>query len=186
MAPPVVVPSDAQLVEALLKRLNADLRMMLGRELAFGAPRLERAHTRPAGQGAIHISFKLAFWPEGGAKRHGALLMPLPSAITMACFLLMMPEETVTQRREETTLDPALKDAMLEIGNMIGGATNTVLAELGLAGWSARSLGCQGVRADVRPAFPYQEGSELVVARIATTLEPFSAFELLLLVPVLG
>lgn len=186
MAHPVLIPTDAQLVGAILRRLNLDLGMMLGRELAFAAPRLERARTRPAGQGSIHISFKLAFRPEGGEHRHGALLVPLASAITMACSLLMMPEETVMQRREEAVLDPALKDAMLEIGSMIGGATNTVLAELGLAGWSARSEGCQGVRADVRPAFSYPEGSELVVGRVATTFEPFPPFELLLLVPALG
>jgi len=183
MVTPTVAVTDPQLVGGVLKRLNADLGMILGREFGFGAPRLERATERPAGKGSIHISFKLAFRQEGGAKRHGALLVPLADAITMACFLLMIPEETVTARREETTLDTALKDAMLEIGNMIGGATNTALAELGLAGWSARSEGCQGVRADVRPAFPYTEGSELLVARVATTLEPFPSFELLLLLP---
>jgi hypothetical protein len=186
MQHPLVIPTDAELVGALQKRLGVDLGMILGRELAFGPARLERAHTRPAGQGVIHISFKLGFRPESGEKRHGALLAPLDSAVTMACFLLMMPEEIVLQRREESELDSTLKDALLEIGNMIGGATNTVLAELGLAGWSARSEGCQGVRADVRPAFPYQEGSELIVARVTATLEPYPPFELLLLLPVLG
>lgn len=183
MATPAVAVTDLALVGGILKRLNADLGMILGRELGFVPPRPERMRTRPAGQGRIHISFKLAFRPEAGEKRHGALLVPLPDAITMACFLLMIPEETVTARREETQLDVALKDAMLEIGNMIGGATNTALAELGLAGWSARSEGCQGVRADVRPAFPYTEGSELVVARVSTTLEPYAPFELLLMLP---
>lgn len=183
MATPTMAVTDPQLVSGLLKRLNADLGMILGRELGFAAPRLERMNTRPVGKGSIHISFKLAFRQEGGEKRHGALLVPLADAITIACFLLMIPEETVSSRREETTLDTALKDAMLEIGNMIGGATNTALAELGLAGWSARSEGCQGVRADVRPAFPYTEGSALVVARVATTLEPYPPFELLLMVP---
>jgi hypothetical protein len=183
MTTPAVAVTDPALVGGILRRLNADLGMILGRELVFAAPRLERVGARPAGKGCIHISFKLAFRSESGAKRHGALLVPLPDAITMACFLLMIPEETVTARREETSLDTALKDAMLEIGNMIGGATNTALAELGLAGWSARSEGCQGVRADVRPAFPYTEGSELVVARVETNLEPFAPFELLLLLP---
>lgn len=186
MATPVTLPTDGQLVSALMKRVNGDLGMILGRELVFAAPRIERARTRPAGAGSIHISFKLGFRHEGGEKRHGCLLLPLADAITMACFLLMIPEETVTSRREETALDSALKDAMLEIGNMIGGATNTVLAELGLAGWSARSEGCQGVRADVRPAFPYEEGAELVVARITTTMEPYPPFELLLLAPTFG
>jgi len=183
---PVALPTDTQLVEALLRRLRLDLGMILGQELRFEAPRVERARTRPAGSGTIHISFKLVLRAERGVERHGALLVPLAGAIAMAGNLLMMPEEDIARRRQESALEPALKDALLEIGNLIGGALNTVLAELGLAGWSARSHGCQGVRADVRPAFPYQEGSELVVARAATHLEPFPAFELLLLLPAPG
>jgi len=177
--------TDGQLVGGILKRLNAELGMILGHDFDFAAPLLERARNRPAGAGCIHISFKLAFRSEGG-ERHGAVLVPLPDAITMACFLLMIPEESVTARREETSLDGSLKDAMLELGSMIAAAASTALAELGLAGWSVRSEGCQGVRADVRPAFPYTEGSELVVARVGTTFEPFPSFELLLMLPPLA
>ncbi len=180
------IPSDAVLVEGLMKRIAGDLEMMLGHALRLGPQRVERAHTRPAGAHEVHISFKLVLSPLGAPERHGALLVPLREALTMGCFLLMIPEEQVALRREDAGPDPALKDALLEIGNMIGGATQTALAELGLAGWSARSEGCQGVRADVRPAFPYLEGSELLVARCEAALEPFASFEALLILPVLG
>ena len=134
----------------------------------------------------MHISFKLGFVAPNGDKRHGAVLVPLPDALTMSCFLLMIPDETVASRREEPAPDATLKDAMLELGNMIGGALNTAMEKLGLTGWSAHSEGCQGVRAGVRPAFPYQEGGELVVARVGAILAPFPAFDLILVLPPLG
>ena len=72
---------------------------------------------------------------------------------------------------------------MLEIGNMIGGAGNTALASLGASASSLRSEGCQGVRADVRPAFPYEEGNELIVGGVTARFEPFPPFELILILP---
>lgn len=177
------VPSDQALVAGLLARVGEDLTMMLGRELGFDGVAVTREGTRPAGARCIHISFKLRVQHEDGRKGHGALLLPLPEAITWAGLLLMIPEESVNARREETTLDGALKDAMLEIGNMIGGACNNAIAELGLVGWTLRSEGCQGVRADVRPAFPYAEGSPLVVARMRSRLEDMPPADLVLMLP---
>lgn len=171
------------MVAAILARIGEDLGMMLGHDVEFAVPRVERARTRPAGTGKVHISFKLGFVPRTGGKRHGAVLVPLPDAITMSCFLLMIPDESVASRRTETAPDATLKDALLEIGNMIGGAVNTALDTLGLAGWSARTEGCQGVRPGVRPAFPYEEGSELVVARVGMLLAPFPVFDLILILP---
>jgi hypothetical protein len=95
----------------------------------------------------------------------------------------MAPDEDVAARRTLTTLDPALKDALLEIGNIIGGAGNAALGSLGVVGCSLHSVGCQGVRADVPPTFPYEQGSELVVARATTRFEPYPPFEQILMLP---
>ena len=179
-------PADAALIGATLARISGEVGSMLGHEVLFEAARVERARARPAGSGSIHISFKLGFRSEAGTELFGCLLVPLADAITMACFLLMIPEESVASRREESALDAAFKDAMLEIGNMLGSATSSALAELGLSGWSARSEGCQGVRADVRPAFPYVEESPLVVGRVAARFGPFPTCELILILPALG
>ena len=175
--------SDTAVISAILERVGQDLGSIIGRDLAFTQLTVGREHTRPAGKGLIHISFKLGLTREGGSRHFGSLLIPLPEAITMACFLLIIPVEVVAARRKELTLDSALKDAMLEIGNMVGGASNTALAGLGAAGLSLRSEGCQGVRPDVRPAFPYQEGSELMVGRANARFEPFPPFELILILP---
>jgi hypothetical protein len=178
-------PADAVLVDGILGRIARELGMMLGHELVLDGARVERATSRPAGAGSIHVSFKLGFAAADGTERFGSLLVPLPDAITMAGYLLMMADEAVAARREERTLDTPLKNAMLEIGNMLASAAGSVLTELGLARWSVRSVGCQGVRDGIRPAFPYVEGSELVVGRAAARFEPFPACEHVLILPVL-
>jgi hypothetical protein len=177
---------DTRLISTILERVGQSLEAILGCDLVRSGLTVARERTRPAGEATIHISFKLGFSQGGGRRLHGALLLPLPDAITMACYLLMMPEDAVLSRRHELTLDPPLKQAMLELGNLIGSASTTAMAYLGAAGWSVRSEGCQGVRADVRPAFPYDEGDELVVGRVTGRLVPFPPFELILMVPPLG
>ncbi len=183
IAAPSASIQDPALIQALLERMGQDLGVILGRELPLTMLDVTRARSRPAGKGRVHISFKLGLAKEGEPKRFGALLVPLPEAITMASFLLMLPEEAAASRREDSTLDAATKDALLEIGSLLGSASATALATLGAAGWSVHSEGCQGVRADVRPAFPYEEGSELVVARVGTCLDPFPPFEKILMLP---
>ncbi len=175
---------DAVLIAGILKHVSGDLGLLLGRELCLEAPRIERARTRAAGAGQVHISFRIGFVNENGDKKIGALLVPLPDAMTMACLLMMLPEDQLAVRRLEPAPDRTLKDGMIEIGNLVGGAIKSALAEVGLSNWSANSEGCQGLRAEMRPAFPYKEGSELIVARVRGRIEPFPAFELVLMLPV--
>lgn len=180
---PSAPPTDAVMIASISKRVSTDISLMIGQDLRLENPRIVRTHTRAVGTGQVHISFKLSIRPPGGIKKYGTLLMPLPEAMTMASLLLMIPKELVASRRKDQAPDGNAKDAMLEIGNMIGGATNTALAELGLTGWSARSEGCQGVRADVPPAFLYEDGQELVVTRFRSQIEPFPNFEIILMLP---
>jgi hypothetical protein len=180
-----VAPQDEQLVAGILERLTEELASFFGRPIELTSRQVERATTRPAGKGVIHISFRLTF-TQDGTERHGALLLPLPEAITLADLLLLAPEEDLGRHRQEATLDGTLKGAMLEVGNMIGAAVHAALPGLGLSSWSVRSEGCQGVRADVRPAFPYTEGSELIVGRVTASIRPFPPFELLLILPAIG
>src|SRR5262245_43616657 len=109
---------DTTLIGSILERVGQSLEAIMGTGLGHDGLTVTRERSRPAGRGTIHISFKLGFSRDDGSTLHGALLVPLPEAITMACFLLMLPEEAMTSRRSEVTLDPSLKDAMLEIGDM--------------------------------------------------------------------
>lgn len=177
---------DTTLVREAFARMTRDLTAILGIDLDLAGQLVERMRFRPAGRREIHISFKLAFERERGPRRFGALLVPLPEAVTMAGSLLMLPGEVIARRRASSSLDLAAKDALLEIGCMIAAACSGALAEVGVAGVSVRSEGCQGVRPDVRPAFPYEEGSELVVGRASACIQPFAPFEMLLLLPQLA
>jgi hypothetical protein len=174
---------DTSLVREVFMHVTRDLGAILGLEFELSGQIVERLRARPAGKRVIHISFKLGFEREGGSRRYGALLVPLPEAVTMAGSLLMLSGEAIARRRAEPNLDLAAKDALLEIGSMVAAAASTALAESGVAGVTVRSEGCQGVRADVRPAFPYEEGAELVVGRASACLPPFAPFEMLLLLP---
>ena len=175
--------TDRALLVGVLRRIAGDLGMMIGQDIAFEEPAVERANARPAGGGVVHISFKLALAFASGTTKYGALLLPLPEAITLAGLLLMIPEESVAARRGDPAPDATLKAAMLEIASMIGGSTSTALEEFGVA-CTARSEGCQGVRAEVRPAFPYREGEELLVARVRMRVHTYPEFEALLVLPV--
>lgn len=175
--------TDIALVEGVLRQVSSDLELALDQPILFGAPRIDCASTLPAGAGQIHISFKIAFQSTTGARLHGAVLAPLPEAMAMGCFLLTIPMATVIARRAEPAPDAVLKDAMLEIANMLGGSINTALDMLGVAGWSARSEGCQGVRANVPPAIEHAPGAPFVIARVPTVLASFPEFQLLMVLP---
>ena len=59
------------------------------------------------------------------------------------------------------------------------------LRELLDGGRKIRSEGCQGVRANVRPALVYEEGTPLVAGKARATIEGHPAFEVTLVLPVL-
>ena len=75
---------------------------------------------------------------------------------------------------------------MLEVGNFIGGSTDDAVRRMLPWGHSVRSEGCQGVRADVRPALDYAEGAELVVGRVRGHIEGFPEFEAQVILPALA
>ena len=133
-----------------------------------------------AGRDSIHVSFRLGLTRNDG-DLHGCLLVPLPTAISLASYLLMLSDDEVGELREATTLDRQTKDAMIEIGNFVSGAVDAVQkrAEAG----SARAEGCQGVRPGLAPAFERDASVPLVVARARVTLAGFPECELVLMLP---
>ena len=78
-----------------------------------------------------------------------------------------------------------LKDAMLEIGNFVGGATDAAVRGLLNGEVSVRSEGCQGVQAEAVPIFVYQPGTPLVIGEAKLKLHDFASFKLILQLPVL-
>lgn len=177
--------STDELVASALERIAADLAMIVDRQVSIDLVVVERVNERPAGEGRIHISFKLGFRTPSG-ERQGCLLVPLPDAVSLAAYLMMTPDEAVAAQRETQDLDRVTKDALLEIGNFVGGASDTAVRDHCRDGHAVRSDGCQGVRAGVRPALRYEEGDELVVGRARARIHDFPEFELILVLPSLG
>ncbi|TDJ66564.1 MAG: hypothetical protein E2O39_16315 [Planctomycetota bacterium] len=174
--------TDLELVEEILHRVTSDLSMITDRAITTTAIEARRRHQRPAGAGVIHISFKLAVGTTTRSAQ-GCLLVPLPEAIAIASYLMMVPEELVAAKRAEVTLDSSMKDALQEVGTFIATAANTAVQALGLEQVSIRSEGCQGVRPDVRPALEYVEGDELLVGEATAELDTYPAFKMLLILP---
>ena len=175
---------DLDVVETVMARVTSVLGMLIDREFRVGELRAERVHERPAGAGQVHVSFRMAFGLEGG-DRHAALLVPLPDALALAARLLCLSDEEVEEHRGLLGPDALTKDALLELGNMISGAVQDSVRELTGSDSSVSFGGCQGVRADVRPALEYTEGDELVVGRAVARIHEYPEFELILMFPAL-
>jgi hypothetical protein len=174
--------AEVQLLEDIFKSLVADLGMIADRPVALQGVSVAVACERVAGPAQIHISFKLGI-QEGRMIEHGAWIVPLPDAIALAGYVMMLPDDGVRSKRALATLDPNTKDAMLELGNFIGAATEAALRQQGYTDLKVRSEGCQGVKPDVRPAFKYNEGAELLIGRSKIQLHTWPSFDAILLLP---
>ncbi len=168
-------------VQAIQTSVCDVLSMVAERTLEFGPPLLERSRAIPATPAAIYISYRLSF-TSGGETRPGALLLPLPESIALACYLMMVPEEAVAGRRSDQHLDRTTMDAMLEIGNFIGGAVDSALRSILPGGPKVQAAGCQGVRPSRAPVLRGHQG-ELWVARFDVALNEQAAAQGLLLLP---
>ena len=174
---------DKLLVRGIVERAFNDIEMLTDHELKTSAIRCERVNERVTASGCIHISFRIEFGING-ASPHGCLLIPLPEAIAIACYLTMMPDDSVESHRKDTDLTRTMKDAMLEISNFIGGAADQFLRGWeGDNGFSARSAGCQGVADGAIPNLAYSKGDELILAHIETKVHEFDTFDAILIVP---
>ncbi len=176
--------TDASWTEMILTRVCEDLTMMLDHELPVGEIATQRASTRPAGKGGVHVSFKFGLKRTGdGRTLHGALLAPLPDAMAMASYLMMASALAVVDSRAVTMPDESAKEGLLEIASLVATAIDGAVRESHDGEWTAHTLGCQGVKAGVRPALSYNEGDSLVTATMTTQVGQFEPFELLLILP---
>jgi hypothetical protein len=172
---------EKALVGDLLARVAQDLGQLLDREIVVENVRAQRVKRRAAGPRQVHVSFKLNVrGPRGEGQ--GCFLVPLPDAMALAACLLMAPEDEVARARAAAGPDGLTKDALIELDNFLAGACDAVLRD-----WnesvSIQPGGCQGVRADVRPALDYVEGDGLVLGSARMRSKGFEPFELLVLLP---
>ena len=79
----VEIVRDTGVVHAVLARVAEAVGQHLDRAFAIQPPSVFLSKHKFAGERMIHIAFKLAIKAEGRA-HHGAMLVPLPDAITLA------------------------------------------------------------------------------------------------------
>jgi len=184
-SPNVDAAQDAGICEAVLRRICDDLAMFLDRPLELESVDSARSPNKVAGERSVHIAFKFGLTVDG-VVQHGAILVPLADAISFACYLMMMTDEVVGARRKEKDLDRAQKDAMVEVCNLVGGSIDGAMRDQFPKRVSARSEGCQGLRAGSAPAFERTPGVDLVIGRAKVKLHTFPTFEMLLMLPVIS
>ena len=174
---------DEKLAKDIGDQISADLSMIIDRELTISSITSDRVEAKVAGEGVIHLSFRIEF--QIAAEKHfGCLLMPLHAAIGVACYLMVLSDEEVAKQREATTLDRSMKDAMLEVGNFVGGSSDAVVRKWNSSSkMSARSAGCQGVAPGAVPNFAHAKGAGLILARLQSKLGSFDPFEMILMLP---
>src|SRR5688572_8143233 len=117
---------ESELATSVLARIATDLSMIIDRDISIDEVRVEKRTQRPAAGPLVHISFKLGVEVEDET-RQGCLLVPLPDAVALAAFMMMLPDETVAQERGRTELDGPFKEALLEVGKFLAGACDLVL-----------------------------------------------------------
>jgi len=180
-----VVVSKVELLEQAVRAVCKELAFAVDQPIVLQGMRCASARRRPCGAGGVQISFKLAF-EFRGLGLHGALLLPLSESLALAARLLLLPEELVELARGRSAPDESEKEVLLELGKEIASALERSLGTTLSEPLMVRSSGCQGVRAGVRPNFPYREGDELWVARFACGAGYSPPFEGYLILPSLA
>ena len=179
--PEALSETESNCLEEVFERVAGDLSMIADRELEIVEVQKEVLEQRASGNGQIHISFRLSIEVQDSA-HHGCLLVPLPDAVTLAGSLMMLGDDMIADGRTRSDLDPASKDAILEVGNFIGGASDAAFRAMDLPA-RVSFEGCQGVRADVRPALIYDEGQELLTGHAKVNLAGFGETQFILMMP---
>lgn len=168
--------------QSILAQVASDLAMIMDRRLELSEFTFEQSDHPVAGKAGVHIAFHLEF-NLPGENRAGCFLVPLAEAVSMAGYLMMVPDDTVEQNRELTQLDRATKDAILEIGNFMAGAADSALRNLIPEGVAVRSRGCQGVRDGMAPKVEVDSERPCSVVRTQARLHDFPSFEWVSMVP---
>jgi hypothetical protein len=181
IAPDARVQADRTWIEAVMRRIADDIGLIIDRPIEIQALSAERGVEKAALASGTSISVRLAARGAAG-ERHGCLLFPLAEAISLAGYLLAMPEEVVTSRRAESSLDGELKEGIREIGNLLGGAVDAAVRDRA-KGVSVRVDGCQGVAAGAKPAFLHRIGDELLIGRVKAQIHKFPVADWIVMLP---
>lgn len=142
----------------------------------------EIVQDRPGEDENIRIAIRFGFKTPRGA-RVGFMLFPLPDALVLGGELLMMPADVIRTAMESEEPDEGQKEAMMEVGNLLGGAFDGLLAKRLSDETLVRFLGCQGVAPGCAPWVPGYAGEDFAVRRHSVSFGEFPPFDLLIAIP---
>lgn len=171
-----------ELLDLLIDEAAASLSLLSDFELGERVTDDAIENDRPGTGESIRIAFRLGFKTRRGV-RVGFFQMPLEDALVLAGSLLMLPTEELKSAPGKGEPDEGDKDAIMEVGNLIGGAFDSVLRKRFDDGTNAIFAGCQGVEAGHAAWVPHYEGEALAVRRQTVSFRSFEPFELLLAIP---
>ncbi|MEM9803381.1 MAG: hypothetical protein AAGA20_23890 [Planctomycetota bacterium] len=180
--PPLATPLASRAVHEIFDRVASDLAMLADRSIDVREVLYEERHDRPSAAGSVHISFRLRI-DSDGRTRYGALMIPLAEAIAIAGYLMMVSEAQVAQMQAAPSLDRPLKEALLEVGTFVAGASDAAFRAAGATRSRVTFDGCQGVRENVPPAFDYDEGDPLAVGRALVSVADAPPVEFVVMLP---
>lgn len=175
------VQADRDFGRAVATQVLENISAIVDRDLGLGEFEVQRLNRRSAGEKEVHISFRFKFILDGNT-RFGCLLVPLTPAVGAACSMLMMPMAQVPEICASGELATPLKDALLELGNMLASAMGAAY-QGHIEKVAVTFAGCQGVRAGTRPAMTYTEGDELLTIVARSQFEPLGQFAFIVLLP---
>ena len=173
----------AKVLQNVFERVASDLSMIADRDIEVHSIAYEERQDRAAGSSVVHIAFRFGVRAAGGGVHHGALLVPLAEAISVAGYVMMAPEDRVAAMRESGEVDIAVKKALVEVGAFVAAAGDAALRTAGVACDTVVFEGCQGVRADVPPRLDYVEGAPLSTSRAMVSIAGQPPVECLIMLP---
>lgn len=142
----------------------------------------EIVQDRPGEDESVRIAIRFGFKTPRGA-RVGFMQFPLADALVLGGELLMMPHDMIRDAMESDAPDEGQKEAIMEVGNLLGGAFDSLLAKRLSDQTLVRFLGCQGVPAGRAPWVPGYTGENIAVRRHSVSFGDFTPFDLLIAIP---
>ena len=173
---------SSDLLDLLIDETAASLSLLS--DFQLGEPAADDAVQSERPQGAsVEVAFRFGF-SIGGRARMGILSMPLPDILSLADSLLMLPTADIEKGREESAPNEGQKEAILEAGNLIGGAFAGALGRRLTSENAVQFFGCQGVAQGKSPWISGHTGEPLAIRRHGANFGSFAPFTVTLAIPV--
>lgn len=142
----------------------------------------EIVNDRPGSAQSVRIAVRFGFKTPHGS-RMGFLLMELKDAMTLAGSLLMLPNEELQELMTKPEPSEGEKEALMEAGELLGGAFHNLLKKRLPEDTAVRFFGCQGVSPGDAPWVASYGGEPLAVRRQLVQFGSFDPFELMIAIP---